>query len=95
MSGGNPATPAAPVVGATPIEYKIEGDNLQIVRIKLKPGQDVYAEAGKMVYKTSSVEWETRMTGKGLGGKALWRAEAQARRGIAFHDPLSYFGRRG
>ena len=69
LSGENPATPAAPVVGAPPIEYKIEGDNLQIVRIKLKPGQDVYAEAGKMVYKTSSVEWETRMTGKGLGEK--------------------------
>ena len=69
LSGGNPATPAAPVVAPPPLEYKIEGDNLQIVRIKLKPGQDVYAEAGKMVYKTSSVEWETRMTGKGLGEK--------------------------
>ncbi len=69
LSGGNPATPAAPVVAPPPLEYKIEGDNLQIVRIKLKSGQDVYAEAGKMVYKTSSVEWETRMTGKGLGEK--------------------------
>ena len=73
LSGGNPATPAAPVVGAPPLEYKIEGDNLQIVRIKLKPGQDVYAEAGKMVYKTSSVEWETRMTGQGLGQSSLGR----------------------
>ena len=69
MSGGNPATPASAAVAAPPIEYKIEGDNLQVVRIKLKPGQDVYAEAGKMVYKTSSVEWKTQMTGEGLGEK--------------------------
>ena len=69
LSGATPATPAAPVVAAPPLEYKIEGDNLQVVRIKLKPGQDVYAEAGKMVYKTPSVEWETRMTGEGLGAK--------------------------
>ena len=69
MSGGHPATPVAPVVASPPLEYKIEGDNLQVVRIKLKPGQDVYAEAGKMVYKTPSVEWETRMTGEGLGAK--------------------------
>ena len=52
-----------------PIEYKIEGDNLQIVRIKLKPGQEIYAEAGKMVYKTPSVEWRTQMAGEGLGQK--------------------------
>ena len=52
-----------------PIEYKIEGDNLQIVRIKLKPGQEIYAEAGKMVYKTPSVEWQTQMAGEGLGQK--------------------------
>ncbi len=71
LSGGNPAAPAAPVVAAPPLDYKIEGNNLQIVRIKLKPGQDVYAEAGKMVYKTSSVEWETRMSGKGLGEKLM------------------------
>ena len=69
LSGATPATPAAPVVAAPPLDYKIEGDNLQVVRIKLKPGQDVYAEAGKMVYKTPSVEWETRMTGEGLGAK--------------------------
>ena len=69
LSGATPATPVAPVVAAPPLDYKIEGDNLQVVRIKLKPGQDVYAEAGKMVYKTPSVEWETRMTGEGLGAK--------------------------
>ena len=52
-----------------PIEYEIEGDNLQIVRIKLKPGQEIYAEAGKMVYKSPTVEWQTQMAGEGLGQK--------------------------
>jgi len=31
----------------------------------------VYAEAGKMVYKTANVEWETRMSGATLGEKLL------------------------
>lgn len=60
LGGGQVA--AMPVqTMAPPIEYKIEGDNLQIVRLKLKPGQDIYAEAGKMVYKTANVEWQTKM----------------------------------
>lgn len=62
------ATPP-PAVSSEPIEYKVEGDNLQVVRIKLKAGQDVYAEAGKMIYKTAGVEWKTTMTGKGIGEK--------------------------
>jgi uncharacterized protein (TIGR00266 family) len=53
----------------SPVEYRIEGDNLQVVRVTLKPGQEVYAEAGKMVYKTSNVEWQTQMTGSGIGEK--------------------------
>jgi uncharacterized protein (TIGR00266 family) len=47
------------------------GDNLQIARVRLKPGQEVYAEAGKMIYKTPSVTWETRMSGNTLGEKIL------------------------
>ncbi len=53
------------------MEYRIEGDNLQIVRITLHPGEEIYAEAGKMVYKTFNIEMETRMLGEGLGGKLL------------------------
>ncbi len=52
-----------------PVEYRVEGDNLQVVRVTLKQGQEVYAEAGKMVYKTSNVEWQTQMTGSGIGEK--------------------------
>jgi uncharacterized protein (TIGR00266 family) len=44
---------------------------LQLIRIRLKPGQEVYAEAGKMLYKQPQVQWETRMTGETLGEKLL------------------------
>ena len=69
IAGGDaPATPAA-----EPLEYTIQGSNLQVIRLKLKPGQEVYAEAGKMVYKTANVSWETRMSGNTLGEK-IWGA---------------------
>lgn len=71
-SCGNPvggdAPEAAPV---EPLEYEIQGDNLQIARVYLKDGQELYAEAGKMVYKTPNVSWETRMSGESLGEKLL------------------------
>jgi len=56
-----------------PLDYTIQGDNLQVARVRLKPGQEVYAEAGKMVYKTAGVQWETRMSGETLGDK-IWGA---------------------
>lgn len=58
---------------AAPLDYTIQGDNLQVARIKLKPGQELYAEAGKMIYKTPAVLWETRMSGNTLGEK-IWGA---------------------
>jgi uncharacterized protein (TIGR00266 family) len=64
---------AEPTVPLTPLDYTIQGDNLQIVRIRLQPGQEVYAEAGKMVYKQQQVQWESRMTGDTLGQK-IWGA---------------------
>jgi uncharacterized protein (TIGR00266 family) len=51
----------------------VQGDNLQVARVRLKAGQEIYAEAGKMLYKTPSIQWETRMTGDSLGQK-LWGA---------------------
>jgi len=61
-----PETPAVP-----PLDYTIQGDNLQVARVRLQPGQELYAEAGKMVYKTANVQWDTRMTGQTLGDKLL------------------------
>lgn len=73
-SCGQPAgTPAAPGNAHAPIDYTIQGDNLQVARVRLKAGQEVYAEAGKMLYKTPSIQWETRMAGESLGQK-LWGA---------------------
>src|SRR6185312_16557016 len=46
-------------------------DNLQVIRIRLKPGQELYAEAGKMIYKQPQVAWETRMSGNSLGEKLM------------------------
>jgi len=70
VAGGAGPAVAAP---AEPLEYEIHGDNLQVARLRLKPGQEVFAEAGKMLYKTTSVNWETRMSGESLGQK-LWGA---------------------
>src|SRR6185312_4910457 len=60
--------PAPPVA---PLKYDIEGHNLQVARVHLQAGQEIYAEAGKMVYKSANVFWETRMSGNGLGQKLL------------------------
>ncbi len=66
-------TDAAATPAVQPLDYTIQGDNLQIARVRLKPGQEVYAEAGKMIYKMPVVEWETRMTGQSIGEK-IWGA---------------------
>jgi uncharacterized protein (TIGR00266 family) len=68
ITAAGAATPAI-----QPLDYTIQGDNLQIARVRLKPGQELYAEAGKMIYKMPVIEWETRMTGHSLGEK-LWGA---------------------
>src|SRR5262249_42475699 len=47
--------------------------NLQVIRIRLSPGQELFAEAGKMLYKQPQVVWETRMSGETFGEK-LWGA---------------------
>ena len=55
------------------LDYDIQGDNLQVARVRLRAGQEIYAEAGKMLYKTPNVSWETRMQGDSLGQK-IWGA---------------------
>jgi uncharacterized protein (AIM24 family) len=70
QSAGSDRAPATWPV-ADELDYTIQGDNLQVARVRLKPGQEVYAEAGKMVYKTPNVAWETRMSGETLGEKLM------------------------
>ncbi|HEY2845330.1 MAG TPA: TIGR00266 family protein [Bryobacteraceae bacterium] len=70
-ASGSPAGQSLAV--QQPLDYTIQGDNLQVIRIRLQPGQELFAEAGKMVYKQTQVTWETRMTGQTLGEK-IWGA---------------------
>src|SRR5579875_3758117 len=71
-AGGANAGPAG--YAATPppaLSYDIEGHNLQIARVRLQPGQEIYAEAGKMIYKSANVDWQTRMSGQSIGQKII------------------------
>jgi uncharacterized protein (TIGR00266 family) len=77
---GNPTAAGAAAGGATyyppappvpPLSYEIEGHNLQIARVHLQPGQEIYAEAGKMIYKSANIDWQTRMTGQSIGDKII------------------------
>jgi uncharacterized protein (TIGR00266 family) len=66
---GNASTYSFTPQPLTPLKYDIEGHNLQIARVHLDPSQEIYAEAGKMIYKTANVDWATRMTGQSFGQK--------------------------
>jgi uncharacterized protein (TIGR00266 family) len=70
---GAPQVPGAiPVTtSAATLDFTIEGDNLQIARLHLKSGEEVYGEAGRMVYKTGNVYWDTRMSGETISEKLL------------------------
>ena len=50
---------------ADAIDYKIYGDDMQIVEIELDPGEGVRAEAGAMMYMVDDIEMQTS-TGGGL-----------------------------
>jgi uncharacterized protein (TIGR00266 family) len=83
--------PAPPLI-AEKLDYTIQGDNLQVARVRLKPGEEVYAEAGKMVYKTANVQWETRMSGATIGEK-IWGALRRTVTGESLF--LTYFRSNG
>src|SRR5689334_25423369 len=86
ISGGTAAN--IPAAVHQPLDYTIQGDNLQVIRIRLQPGQELYAEAGKMVYKQTQVAWDTRMTGETLGEK-IWGAVKRKLMGESLF--LTYF----
>lgn len=47
------------------IDYKIIGDDMQIVEVELDPGEGIRAEAGAMMYMDSTIDMQTG-TGGGL-----------------------------
>ncbi len=88
MQGTAPAAPNSYQPLSQKLDYTIQGDNLQVARVRLKAGQEVYAEAGKMLYKTPNVQWETRMSGNSLGEK-IWGAVKRKLMGESLF--LTYF----
>ena len=45
------------------MEYKISGDNLQLVTVEINPSEKIFAEAGSMVYMSANVNMESKMRG--------------------------------
>jgi uncharacterized protein (TIGR00266 family) len=56
------------------MDYKISGDNLQLVTLNIDLGEKVFAEAGSMVYMSANIHMEAKMRGglfKGIGRKFM------------------------
>lgn len=58
------------------VDYKILGDDMQMVEVELDPGETVVAEAGAMNYMDQSISFEAKMgdgseANEGLMGKLL------------------------
>jgi uncharacterized protein (TIGR00266 family) len=58
------------------VDYRIIGDDMQIVEVELDPGETVVAEAGAMNYMDDGIDFEARMgdgseTNSGILGKLL------------------------
>ncbi|MEV6791935.1 AIM24 family protein [Streptomyces sp. NPDC051320] len=50
------------------LQQEIVGNAMQMAVVSLQPGQTVYCEAGKFLFKTANVTMETRLSGPGGGG---------------------------
>ncbi|MFI1331639.1 AIM24 family protein [Streptomyces sp. NPDC020845] len=50
------------------LRQEIVGNAMQMAVCSLQPGQTVYCEAGKFLFKTANVTMETRLSGPGSGG---------------------------
>jgi uncharacterized protein (TIGR00266 family) len=53
---------------ADEVDYKVFGDDIQVVEIGLDPGEGVRAEAGAMLYMEDGIEMQTNMGGGLFGG---------------------------
>ena len=63
-------------MNAHEIDYRIQGESIQIVEIELDPGETVIAEAGAMLYMDESIGFEAKMgdgsnPNQGFFGKLL------------------------
>ncbi|WP_078966345.1 AIM24 family protein [Streptomyces sp. WM6378] len=51
------------------LQQEIVGNAMQMAVVNLTPGQTVYCEAGKFLFKTANVSMETRLSGPDRGGR--------------------------
>lgn len=58
------------------IDYRVLGDDMQLVEIALDPGEAVRAEAGAMLYLTSGVDIQTGTGGVFKGLKRIFTGES-------------------
>lgn len=65
------------------IDYKIYGEDLQLVEVELDPGEGVRAEVGAMTYMEDGIEMDTGTGGSGLLG-GLFKGFKRALAGESF-----------
>jgi uncharacterized protein (TIGR00266 family) len=65
------------------IDYKIYGDDLQLVEVELDPGEGVRAEVGTMTYMEEGIQMDTSTGGGGLLG-GLFKGFKRALTGESF-----------
>jgi hypothetical protein len=70
---GPVASSYAGYTSSEPLEYEVFGDNLQVARLKLKPGQELFAEGRQDGGKTPSVTLGNAHE-RQLAGEKLWGA---------------------
>ena len=67
------------------VDFKIYGDDMQMVEVELDPGEAVRAEAGTMMYMTDGIQMDTNLGSSGGGlGKALFGGLKRALDGRKF-----------
>jgi uncharacterized protein (AIM24 family) len=54
------------------IDYKIIGDDIQVVEIELDPNETVIAEAGAMLFMEDGIQYETKWVTARKLTRALW-----------------------
>ena len=62
---------ATSVANADNFQYRIIGDDLQMLEIRLAPGEEVIGEAGAMMYMEPGIEFDTKMGKRPNAGGGL------------------------
>lgn len=84
-------------MSAHEIDYKIIGDDLQMVEIELDPEETVIAEAGAMCYMDNAIHFETKMGDGSEANKGFFtRALSSAKRVLANESAfITHFTNKG